>query len=135
MKTYNPPHDVTDSAKLASMIETIRTGGELPPVVVCGDMAFSGSHRIEAYRQAYRLANACVDGSWDEVDVGSVPAVEVSDECYCRACELAEVSPGDHDQIEWNVFVRHLRNAAIELDETNVADALADQTDKHYEAT
>lgn len=49
MTHYEAPHEVRDAAKLQSMIDTLNAGGQLPPVVVCGSRAFTGSHRLEAW--------------------------------------------------------------------------------------
>ena len=46
---YQAPHEVRDQGKLESMIESLENGGELPPVLVCGEIAYSGSHRLAAW--------------------------------------------------------------------------------------
>ena len=47
---YEPPNPVNDEAKVDGMIETLRAGGSLPPIVVCGEKAWTGSHRLAAYK-------------------------------------------------------------------------------------
>jgi hypothetical protein len=51
MTTYNPPHEVRDQQKLADMIAMLDRGESLPPVLVCGSTAYSGSHRLAAWLQ------------------------------------------------------------------------------------
>lgn len=46
---YQPPHEVRDQSKLSAMVEILKNGGEPPPVLVCGDRAYSGSHRLAAW--------------------------------------------------------------------------------------
>lgn len=60
MTTYNEPHQVRDQAKLQRMIDTLRSGGQLPPIVVCGYQAFTGSHRIAAWN-ACRMDHQAVE--------------------------------------------------------------------------
>jgi hypothetical protein len=52
MTNYIPPHQPTDKAKLASLVEAIKSGAKITPVVVCGDIALTGSHRIAAFALA-----------------------------------------------------------------------------------
>lgn len=49
MKTFNPPHEVTDFSKFESMTQTLKDGGNLPAVVVAGENALTGSHRLAAW--------------------------------------------------------------------------------------
>jgi len=46
-----PPHQAHERSKTASMIRTIRNGGTLPPILVHGEQAYSGSHRIDAWQR------------------------------------------------------------------------------------
>ncbi len=49
----NPPHQAFDRSLLASMLNTLRTGGSLPAILVDEEgQAYSGSHRIEAMLRA-----------------------------------------------------------------------------------
>ena len=50
MRDYNAPHEVRDHEKLASMVADLEAGHDLPPVLVCGDSAFTGSHRLAAWK-------------------------------------------------------------------------------------
>lgn len=45
---YQPPHEVREDEKLASMIATLESGGELPAIWVNGEFAITGSHRLAA---------------------------------------------------------------------------------------
>lgn len=73
MTAYNAPHEVRDEAKLAAMVETLRAGGSLPPVVVepNGVRALCGSHRLAAWAEAGVEAEALI----------------LTDEQYMAACE------------------------------------------------
>ena len=85
--TYHPPHEVRDTEKLQSMIDALEAGQELPPIVVTGDFAITGSHRIEAWYQA-----------------GQRPrVVEISDAEYAEAMEYLDLDPiwdeADHNEL------------------------------------
>lgn len=43
------PHAANDRSKLAGMLKALRRGEALPPVLMHGEQAYSGSHRIEAW--------------------------------------------------------------------------------------
>lgn len=75
--TYQAPHEVRDEEKLTAMVETLRSGGSLPPIVVepNGQVAISGSHRLAAWRKAEMEPVALV----------------LSDEDYAAACEYMGV--------------------------------------------
>ena len=74
---YQPPHEVRDQEKLNDLIEMLKNGGELPPVLVCGDRAYSGSHRLAA---------------WEVMGV-EPSVVEMSDEEYCQVMEALDLDP------------------------------------------
>lgn len=44
-----PPHQAWDKEKLALMVKHLEAGKSLPPILVCDNQAYSGSHRIEAW--------------------------------------------------------------------------------------
>jgi len=71
------------------MMDVLRRGLHLPPIVVSGDQAFCGSHRIAAYEQASRLRDR-LDEAWELVPQ-SIPALTLSDEDYESACEYLGV--------------------------------------------
>lgn len=119
--TYNPPHQITDAAKLEAMIETIRTGGELPPVVVNGYTALTGSHRCAAYAEARKRQLRGEDG-WDDVLIGDQPAVDLSNADYQRACLTLGVQY--HDKFDCNTFCAALYASAAD---DAVRDAVEDQ--------
>lgn len=84
MRTYNPPHKAHDDAKLASMMAMLRQGIDLPPIVVNGETALSGSHRIAAYQAAQKRRES-LDLAWEDVP-DRIPAVELSDaDCQAAA--------------------------------------------------
>lgn len=51
MCLYDPPHEVREQDKLESMIALLERGESLPPVLVHGVDAYSGSHRLAAWRE------------------------------------------------------------------------------------
>lgn len=69
--TYNHPHAVHDYKKLQSMIETLNNGGSLPPVIVLGYDAFTGSHRLAA---------------WEACDMAA-DVIDISDADYIAALD------------------------------------------------
>lgn len=46
---YQAPHEPRDQEKLKRMMGILKSGKSLPPIIVCGEIAFSGSHRLAAY--------------------------------------------------------------------------------------
>lgn len=74
---YQPPHEVRDQGKLNALVEIMKNGGELPPVLVCGDRAYSGSHRLAA---------------WELMDV-EPSVVEMGDAEYCEVMKALELDP------------------------------------------
>ena len=81
MTQYNPPHEVRDDNKLNSMIEALESGKELPPILVQGYTAFTGSHRIAA---------------WDYCEI-EAEVVELSYEDYIAA--MQEMGLDEYDEI------------------------------------
>jgi hypothetical protein len=123
MTTYHPPHDAQDEAKLAALMAVLQRGEDLPPIVVHGITAFTGSHRHEAYLRAWALADN-LDEAWENVPA-EIPVVEMSDEDYAAMCEELGVGLGDHDQCgDYNAIA-----AAIYQTTTDdaVREALKDQ--------
>lgn len=121
MRFFQPPHEPTDAAKLDAMVETIRTGGTLPPVVRIGAIALTGSHRIAAYEKAYKLSNAIADG-WENVIVGEIPSVEISDAELRTA--LASIDCEYPDETDHNTLCEAIYRTTTDDD---VRNAIADQ--------
>jgi hypothetical protein len=104
---YDAPHSVQNQDQFAAMVATLQAGGNLPPVVVNGSKAITGSHRIAA---------------WRECDMDQ-EVVELSDLDYLRACYVCRCDVAE-EAGEWNLFVA----AAYELtDDEEVKAALKDQ--------
>lgn len=118
--TYHPPHQPTDKAKLAAMVETYRSGGTLPAVAGQGEIAITGSHRIAAYNAA-RRAWANQDAGWENSPEPNLEMIEIDDAEYRQALD----NLGYDDAGEgWNEFCAELANIT-ESDELRAA--LADQ--------
>lgn len=74
---YQAPHDVRDINKLESMIKALESGEELPPVLVCGEIAYSGSHRLAA---------------WDAMEI-KPEVIELDDGDIAAAMEYVGLDP------------------------------------------
>lgn len=96
MTNFNPPHEVKDKAKLQSMIDTLENGGQLPPVVVYGNDAYTGSHRIAAWDacemdtqaieltdQEFILARAMMNGV-DDLDLNDPDDMDFYHKHLCQ---------------------------------------------------
>lgn len=95
---YYPPHEVRDEDKLASMIKMLETGGELPSILVCGDYALSGSHRLAA---------------WDEMEIDPRDyAVELTEEEYLDIKEHLNI-PADEDVEDYEEFLEAARELGL----------------------
>ena len=117
------PHKPRDNDKLAAMVEALRSGGTLPPVVAYGERAFCGSHRIAAYEHALRAWQDGLPG-WDGVAEPSLTVLELTDEEYTAACDLLNVEYLE-DERDCNEVCRAIM--AVARDE--IKHALADQVD------
>ena len=105
---YNPPHEVRDVDRLEAMIASLLGGKCLPPIVVIGDSALTGSHRIEA---------------WSQCDM-EPDAVEVSDADYIQAMESIGLD-AEYDTIgDYNEICAALYRVT---DDGDIKAALADQ--------
>jgi len=68
MREFIPPHDVYDFAIMESMVDTLFRGEDLPPIVVNGDYALTGSHRIAAYEEYVDRTGSSIEISYVEID-------------------------------------------------------------------
>lgn len=73
---YDPPHGVRDINKLNGMIEHLRNGGSLPPVIVDGEQAITGSHRLAAVDKAHRLWTLMREG-WESSPEPRIEAIDI----------------------------------------------------------
>jgi len=121
MNFFIAPHEVRDQEKLSSMIDTIVSGSHLPPVVVLGDTAFTGSHRIAAYLAVEKM----IDNDEIDIYVDEIPHVEIEDADYCSAMEDMDLEPGD-DISDYNDFCAALYSIT---DDDGLKAALEDQMD------
>lgn len=94
----DPPHEVTDRAKLAALTEDMATHGwRGAPIVVDGEQALTGSHRI-----------AAVVALWNTEGMEiPIPRVEISE-----LCELVEL---DWPALAAEFEDRHEAAAALQL--------------------
>ena len=76
MTTYNAPHEARDTEKLNAIVEAIRTNQDITPIVVDGENAICGSHRIAAFEKAWKLWDAGTEG-WENTNEPTVPTVEL----------------------------------------------------------
>lgn len=77
MKHFTAPHEVRERSKLAGMIRALRRGESLPPVLVCGEQAYSGSHRIAA---------------WEKMGI-EADYIEMTDDEYREVMEALDLDP------------------------------------------
>jgi len=76
----NPLHDVTDRAKVASLAaDMAERGWQGPPLVVDGENALTGTHRIAAVRALRNTEGIRV----------AVPRVEIADLCAAYGLDWA----------------------------------------------
>lgn len=122
MQTYNPPHIARDTEKLTALIEAIRTNQPITPIVIDGENAICGSHRIAAYEKAYKLWAAETKG-WENTNEPVIPVVELMQSDIDAAIESVGGESWD-DLGEWNDIVEAIYNVT---DDTEVKAALADQ--------
>lgn len=108
MRFFEPPHTVQDAQKLEKMINVIENGGELPPILLCGEKALTGSHRIAAYNYAET----------------EVPHIEIEEELYVDAVKAMGLDP-IYDEVR---DYCELAEKMYELtDDDEIKAALADQ--------
>lgn len=103
------PHEVRDQEKLQSMIDELEDGNDLPPVVVIGEQALTGSHRIAA---------------WESCGM-DIDYIEIEDDDYISAMKHLNLDPV-YDQIpsDLNDFCK----AVFETTEDDeIKEALKDQ--------
>lgn len=128
IQELTPPHEPRNMDKLDAMIETLRTGGTLSRVVAdCHYNAYTGSHRIAAYIEAYDRWNSLCDG-WDDEPIEL--DVEFIDEAtYDKAMDYLGIDTSD----EWSWLgqggdFNDVVKAIFECtDDEDIKAALADQ--------
>ena len=91
---YQPPHEVRDQEKLNALVGILKNGGELPPVLACGDRAYSGSHRLAA---------------WGLMDV-EPSVVEMDDAEYCEVMESLGLDPMYDEATDLEEFLNVARD-------------------------
>ena len=119
---YLTPHDVQDRAKFDALVESFRLGHPIPAIVVCGETAVTGSHRVAAHLAAHKLWDRGADG-WEDSVEPTLDAVEVGEDEVDAACRRIYA---DHytDVRHHNEFCEALYNVT---GDDAVKAALADQ--------
>lgn len=84
-----PPHSIQDWDKFEAMVAVLESGGTLPPVLVNGVQAYSGSHRIAAWQQC-------------EMDIDYI---EISDEEYKQIMESMNLDPVYDVVYDFEIFL------------------------------
>ena len=108
MKFFNPPHEVRDNEKFANMVKAIEQGQDLPPIVVLGDEALTGSHRLAAWKYCEEEPET----------------IEIEDEDYCKAMEYLGLDPMFDSPTDHNNLCQALYETTQDAD---IKDALVDQ--------
>lgn len=119
---YNAPHEARDNDKVNALVEAFRTGQEITPIVVQGETAFTGSHRIAAHLKARQLWNDGAAG-WEDASEPELQAVEIDDETWERACEMRDVEHLD-ELGDYNELCQALYDAT---EDDDIKSALEDQ--------
>ena len=120
MKHYNPPHPPTDKAKTLAMVEAIRQGQSLPPIVINGDNALTGSHRIAAYEIAWKLWDSQAPG-WDDASEPTIEVIECSNEDLDSVASNYDLATGDFNALASALYAT--------TNDFGLKAALADQCD------
>lgn len=89
MRFFNPPHEAEDQKKVEALVEAFRCGKEVTPVVVYGDDAYTGSHRIAAHAIAVENWES---GNWDFETYTDLPVVEIDDEEFAAAYDEYDIN-------------------------------------------
>lgn len=108
MRFFNPPHAVQNLQKLKKMREAIKDGDELPPIVVCGEKALTGTHRIAAYYW-YRK---------------EVPYIEIEEILYIEAVKAMGLDPIYDEVRDYSKLAEKIHELT---DDGEIKAALADQ--------
>ena len=99
MTDYIAPHDVIDPEKVVDMVRALRRGDPLPPIIVQGCRAFSGTHRLAAWAA-----------------VGAAPSViEIDEDEYDYACLYLGLDPVYDEVTDFEPFVEALRTTGAYL--------------------
>ena len=106
---YQPPHEVKDTSKFESMVSSINSGKQLPAVVVIGEFALTGSHRLAAWK-------ACGVNP-DVVEITNKEYIDACEKCYGDVVSIDEI--GDFSDFCDALYVTTENQA--------VKDALKDQ--------
>mgnify|MGYP006402691411 CR=1 FL=1 len=94
MKTYHPPHRWIDADKVSRLVATMLEHGmqAIPPIVVCGEIALTGSHRIAAYDKVLALGAELDEMQTVEIEDEDLrDALKVLDCEYLHEAELNDV--------------------------------------------
>jgi len=125
MNTYTPIHTPNDTEKLDSIIESIRRGKKITPVLVIGEQALTGSHRVRAFELAYEKYRNQEPG-WEDTEEPVIPVVEIDEETLTAAFGAAgdsiakSVFPGlEKFQKVGEGYLETLIRVATELENVN----------------
>ena len=117
--SFAPPHGARDAARLEALVAALLSGVEITPIVVDGDTALTGSHRIAAQRAA-----------WGDLP-GDAPGLRYIDACdeVAEVCDALGWTDGVEDRDE---LLEALHELAVERSHDStwyaqLAAALADQ--------
>ncbi len=90
---FIPPHEIRERSKLAGMIRVLRRGEDLPPILVCGEIALSGSHRLVAW---------CKMNIYPEY-------VEITNDEYCQVMDHLGYDPMYNSINDYEEFLNAAR--------------------------
>ena len=98
---YLPPNTDINDPYVWLMIQHLRDGGSLPPIIACGSIALSGSHRLAAWKS-------------EEIEP---PTVKISNSDYCDAMRTMGLDPFYDHITEYHEFCDILRANGVDLGE------------------
>ena len=102
---FEPYHEVREPAKVRAMVRSLEAGEELPPIIVMGDKALSGVHRLAAWKIAEETPDV----------------IEIDDADYVAAMESKGYEPGDHIDPE-DLFKALVKRGALTQKDADIQD-------------
>jgi len=97
MQLIEPPHQPRDRAKLASMVKSLRANKMLPAILVYGEQAYSGSHRLAA---------------WSMMDI-EPDYVEINDDEYTKIMGSVNMDPIYDSVYDYDQFLQGAKSLGL----------------------
>ena len=98
--TIQAPHEVNDIDKLNAMIEMLKSGKSLPPILVHANQAYSGTHRLAA---------------WAELDINP-DVIEIDDDQFYAITDALGIDPMYDIICDFELFLDTAHDLNIAID-------------------